>query len=110
MAHNFSQWWNGSVVSYKQYIDCFAKSDTAYDSLYVNDHFAIQPHTAVLCNLTHDAYYCETAAQELQHYALAGAPAVGYHCYEIVLAFASVRDGTGMQDAGLGAEGLQNFN
>jgi hypothetical protein len=24
-------------VSYKHYIDCFAKSDTAYDSLYVND-------------------------------------------------------------------------
>jgi len=69
---NFSQWWNGSVVSYKQYIDCFAKSDTAYDSLYVNDHFAIQPHTAVLCNVTHDPYYCETAAQELQYYALAG--------------------------------------
>lgn len=106
---NFSQWWNGSVVTYKQYIDCFAKSDTAYDWLYVNDHFAIQPHTAVLCNLTHDTYYCETAAKELQHYALAGAPATGYHCYEIVLAFASVRDGTGMHDAGLGAELLHNF-
>ena len=47
---NFSQWWNGSVVSYKQYIDCFAKSDTAYDSLYVNDHFAIQVRfCTVLC-------------------------------------------------------------
>ena len=28
-------------MSYKQYIDCFAKSDTAYDSLYVNDPLAI---------------------------------------------------------------------
>ncbi len=106
---NFSQWWNGSVVSYKQYIDCFAKSDTAYDSLYVNDHFAIQPHTALLCNVTHDPFYCETAAEELRYYALAGAPATGYHCYEIVLAFASVRDGTGKTDAGLSAEGLANF-
>ena len=32
---NFSQWWNGTDVSYKQYIDCFGKSDTAYGSLYV---------------------------------------------------------------------------
>ena len=108
---NFSQFWNGSTVSYKQYIDCFAKSDTAWDSLYVNDHFAIQPHTAVLCNLTHDPYYCETAAQELKHYAgsAVGSDGGGYHCYENVLAFASVRDGTGTKDAGLGAEGLANF-
>ena len=40
--------------------------------------------------------------------ALAGAPSVGYHCYEVVLAFASVRD-SGMKDAGLSAEGLTNF-
>ena len=32
---NFSQWWNGTDVSYKQYIDCFGKSDTVYGSLYV---------------------------------------------------------------------------
>eukprot|EP01046_Picozoa_sp_COSAG06_P103585 COSAG06_NODE_49762_length_323_cov_0.696429_1_plen_68_part_10 len=36
-------------------------------------------------------------------------PATGYHCYEIVLAFASVRDGTGMKNAGLSVEGLHNF-
>jgi hypothetical protein len=106
---NFSQWWNGSVVSYKQYIDCFAKSDTAYASVYVNDHFAIQPHTAVLCNLTRDAYFCEAAMLELHHYARSGAPSTGYHCYEIVLAFASVRDGTGKKDAGMAADLLHNF-
>ena len=97
---NFSQWWNGSAVSYKQYIDCFGKADTAYDSLYVNDHFVIQPHYAVLCNVTRDPWYCAYAAANIKAYALAGAPDLGYHCYEIALAFAAVRD-SGLKDAGL---------
>lgn len=76
-----------------RYIDCFAKSNTAYNSLYVNDHFAIQPHTAVLCNVTRDPWYCDTAITELQHYAM-GTTNGGYHTYEIILAYASVLAGT----------------
>ena len=64
----------------------------------------------MLCNLTRDPWYCDTAAAELRHYAAAGAPDMGYHCYEIVLAFAAVRD-SGLKGpaAGLRADGLKNF-
>ena len=105
---NFSQWWNGSDVSYKQWIDCFGKGDTAYGSLYVNDHFTIQPHHAVLCNITRDPWYCDFAAASLAAYAMGGVSG-GYHCYEDVLAFASVAAGTGLKDAGLNATALAKF-
>lgn len=43
---------NGTDVSYKDYIDCFGMADV--DGMYVNDHFAVQPHFSVLCNVTKD--------------------------------------------------------
>ena len=79
---NFTQWWNGSDVSYKQWIDCFGKADTAYGSLYVNDHFEIQPHYAVLCNVTRDKWYCDYAQSNLAAYAMGGKPG-GYHSRHI---------------------------
>ena len=105
---NFSQWWNGSDVTYKQYIDCFGRGDTSYASLYINDHFAIQPHYAVLCNITREQWYCDYAAANLAAYAMGGAQG-GYHCYEPVLAYQAVVDGTGLKDAGLNATALAKF-
>ena len=37
---------------------------------YVNDHFAIQPHVAVLCNATGDALYCTKALEDLVAFAV----------------------------------------
>ena len=54
----------------------------------------------MLCNVTRDRWYCAYAAANIKAYALAGAPDLGYHCYEIALAFAAVRD-SGLKDAGL---------
>ena len=39
---------------------------------------------------------------------MAGKPG-GYHSYEIVLAYQSVKDGTGLENAGLNATALGNF-
>ena len=59
-------------------------------------------------NITHDEWYCNYAADNLAAYAMGGVSG-GYHCYEIVLAFAAVRDGTGLKDAGLNATALAKF-
>ena len=62
----------------------------------------------MLCNITRDPWYCDYAKDNLAAYAMGGVSG-GYHCYEVVLSYAAVVEGTGLATAGLNATALANF-
>ncbi len=90
--------WNGTVVSYKQYLDCWrGKDDTAVVhgafGRNVSQPSNLSPYPSILCavlrqqgRLTESEWWCEKAAKELRNYADGGVPQT-YHGYSVVLAY-----------------------